>query len=257
MKDSAGRINVVLGVARPNDVVDPLIDLAGAAVQHILRALEQLGGVRLTTPERATEGDLRSALSTSRPNVLHFIGHCRSRATGYGTLVIENSSGKSRSVSAHYMGDILTTAPSLRIVLLQTTREMDLHVDEFAKNFLDRGVQAVVVLQHLDATAGAAFARAFYAALCNGRLIDDAVAAGSRQLKETAGPSPDGCRQTVHKPKSRCGSRYCLTGARIAVKRTVAFEGSDRFSCRCGRASGIGVNCRSCSGWLDIPWRAA
>jgi hypothetical protein len=213
MKDSAGRINVVLGVARPNDVVDPLIDLAGAAVQHILRALEQLGGVRLTTPERATEGDLRSALSTSRPNVLHFIGHCRSRATGYGTLVIENSSGKSRSVSAHYMSDILTTAPSLRIVLLQTTREMDLHVDEFAKNFLDRGVQAVVVLQHLDATAGAAFARAFYAALCNGRLIDDAVAAGSRQLKETAGPSPDGCVR-LYTSRSQDAARDTVSPAR-------------------------------------------
>ena len=192
MKDSAGRIDVMLGVARPNDIIDPLIDRAGAAVQHILRALEEQGGVRLTKPERATEGSLRAALSASRANVLHFIGHCRSRATGYGTLTIEDSSGKSRSVSAHYMRDILATAPNLRIVLLQTTREMDLHVDAFAKNFLDRGVQAVVIL-HLDATAGAAFARAFYAALCSGRLVNDAVAAGSRQLKETADPSPDDC----------------------------------------------------------------
>ncbi len=188
-----------------------LIDRAGAAVHHILRALEQLGGVRLTKPERATESDLRSALSTSRPTVFHFIGYCRSRATGYGTLVIENSSGKSRSVSAHYMSDILTTALSLRILLLQT-KEMDLHVDEFAKNFLDRGVQAVVVLQHLDAMAGAAFARAFYAALCNGRLVDDAVAAGSRQLKETAGPSPDDCVR-LYTSESLDAAHYAVSPA--------------------------------------------
>lgn len=192
MEDSAGRIDVVLGIAHPNDIIDPLIDRAGAAIQHILRALEEQGAVRLAEPERATEGGLRSALSTSRPNVLHFIGHCRSRGTGYCTLIIEDSSGRSRSVTAQYMSDILATAPSLRIVLLQTTREMDLHVDAFAKNFLDRGAQAVVIV-HLDATAGAAFARAFYAALCSGRSVDDAVAAGSRQLKETAGASPDDC----------------------------------------------------------------
>jgi nucleotide-binding universal stress UspA family protein len=159
-------LRVLVIVASPKDA--PQFD-AGVASSDLAEALQPLkaqGLIALEWVTPATEIALKKRLKSESWDVLHFIGHAKWRpAAQYGTLLLESSTGTSRSVSTQYFGDVVQ---SVKLVVLQISEAAGKAWDDEPAVLIDAGP-----LVH---PSQGIFARKFYASLASGATLGDATA---------------------------------------------------------------------------------
>jgi nucleotide-binding universal stress UspA family protein len=161
-------LRVLVHIPSPTDA--PLD--ASAAWQQLSEALAPLESQGLVSVGRvipATENALKKSLGGGTWDVLHFIGHAKwRRAAQYGTLIMESSSGTSRSVSTQYLGELLGQHESLKLAVLQTADGGEASVWE----------DGPAVVMHAGPLIGpwqSVVARKFYASLATGSTLEEAT----------------------------------------------------------------------------------
>lgn len=179
-------LRLLVMIAQPPDA--PGFD-GSRAWQDLSAALKPLEAQRLIAVERvspATEQALRQRLAAGGWHVLHFIGHAVWRtAARYGTLVFENSTGRSRSVTTSYLGDVLAHYDSMALAVIQPV-EKGGAFDASPAVLWDRGPAALVSEGTVAGRAQAVFTARLYAALATGDTLQDAAAHARRALDDCA-----------------------------------------------------------------------
>jgi hypothetical protein len=159
---------------------------ASAAWQQLAEALAPLeaqGLVRVGRVMPATENALKKSLAGGPWDVLHFIGHAKWRhAAQYGTLLLESSSGTSRSVSTQYFGELVGQHPSLKLAVLQTA-------DGANESVWEDGPAAVMHAGPLVGPWQSVFARKLYASLATGSTLDEAANHAREALASVQSPT--------------------------------------------------------------------
>lgn len=185
----------ILGViASPRGL--PALDVE-AEKEHLARALAgpvAAGRIELAWAQHATWDEVHEQLLAGPWHVLHFIGHGDyDTATDEGQLTLLRSDGRADSIEASRFVDLLSTArPVPRLVVLNScysgrSGEQDLFAGTAAA-LVRGGINAVAAMQFTVSDVGAvAFAHGFYAALANGRSIDEAARNGRISMRGKSG----------------------------------------------------------------------
>ncbi len=174
-------LRMLVVVSGPAD--RPLLDAATEwnRVAEAARVPVGDGRLLLQRLDDARPETVRDALRTSRPHVLHYVGHGGyDPATQQGTLVLEGEDGNGRSLRAEEVASLVAEAPDLRLVVLNSCEgSRSSMVDPFAgtaQALLGLGVPAVVGMQfEVSDDAAIGFSRGFYGALCAGAPVETAV----------------------------------------------------------------------------------
>ena len=137
---------------------------------------------------------IQDTLLSESWHVVHFIGHSDFDETNdEGILALVDGNGRPSHVEASRFADLLSEAtPMPRLVVLNSctggfsgTRDM---FAGSAAALVRSGVMAVAAMQFEITDVGAiAFSRGFYAALVNGRGVDDAVRSGRVSILGASG----------------------------------------------------------------------
>ena len=147
---------------------------------------------------------LQERLSETHPQVVHLVCHGERSDTGRGRprydLLFTHLEGYAHRVGATDLARALTLAPDLQLVVLQACHSgatvlssgggvHDRHlVESIALTLVRSGVPTVIAMQgEVGQGAAAAFARACYIALAQGRDLDRAVAAGRIAMRSAGG----------------------------------------------------------------------
>lgn len=162
-------------------------------------------GARITHLEPPTLERLVEAVTESRVDVLHFMGHARHGGPdgedAAGELLFEDARGDTDAVAApHLARQLVDAAPRLRLVFLnacETARGTRSATGAetacgLAAALVQTGVPAVVAMQ-LPVSDGAAraFSRSLYRSLARGWPVDAAVAEGRRAIDRDLRDSPE------------------------------------------------------------------
>jgi WD40 repeat protein len=176
----------VLGmVSRPPDLEELAVEQERADLHRALRDLLADGVVELTWVPGQSWRDLREALRTVRPHVLHFIGHGGLDAgTGDGTLVFTGDrTGVHHEMSAPDVSGLMRGGALRLVVLNACGREYAAGSDPFsgpAASILRKGVPAVAAMQFpVTDLASLEFSREFYTCLAR----NDAVHTGVQKAR--------------------------------------------------------------------------
>jgi len=181
-------------IAAPSDAAPFDAGAYRKAIEEGLRPA--VAGIRLAVEflSEPTENLLRKRLSQGEVHVFHFIGHGRSQqAAQYGTVVFQDSTGKSRSVSAPYLATILKSHPTLRAAFLQACDDGDDPLGQVAEALATQGLAATVSGGRVDAQVVGLFASQFYSMLFSGASVDAAFS-GAKEALVTRGHSSDRAR---------------------------------------------------------------
>jgi len=131
--------------------------------------------------------DLREALSVNRHHVFHFIGHGDFDAQTGGGSILLLEGGEPRRVSGELLGQVLTSAMSLQLIVLNSCQSGAGNVSEFssiASLLIRRGYPAVLAMQYAITDAAAiAFAGEFYRGLTRFDPIDQATHSARMALR--------------------------------------------------------------------------
>lgn len=164
---------------------------------HLSKALAgpiQAGRIELTWAPNATWDELHERLLAGPWHVLHFIGHGDyDTETDEGQIALVRSDGRANNIEASRFVDLLSTArPVPRLVVLNSCYSgrsggQDLFSGTAAA-LARSGISAVAAMQFTVSDVGAvAFAHGFYAALANGRSVDEAARNGRISMRGTSG----------------------------------------------------------------------
>jgi CHAT domain len=185
----------ILGVvASPRGL--PALDVE-AEKEHLARALAgpaAAGRIELVWAQNATWGEVHEQLLAGPWHVLHFIGHGDyDTVTDEGQITLLRADGRADSIEASRFVDLLSTArPVPRLVVLNScysgrSGDQDLFAGTAAA-LVRGGINAVAAMQFTVSDVGAvAFAHGFYAALANGRSIDEAARNGRISMRGASG----------------------------------------------------------------------
>ncbi|WP_164205527.1 CHAT domain-containing protein [[Micrococcus luteus] ATCC 49442] len=185
----------ILGVvASPRGL--PALDVE-AEKEHLARALAgpaAAGRIELVWAQHSTWDDVHEQLLAGPWHVLHFIGHGDyDTATDEGQITLLRADGRADSIEASRFVDLLSTArPVPRLVVLNScysgrSGDQDLFAGTAAA-LVRGGINAVAAMQFTVSDVGAvAFAHGFYAALANGRSIDEATRNGRISMRGKSG----------------------------------------------------------------------
>lgn len=161
-------LRVLVLIASPTDAPFDASAAWRQLAAEALAPLESQGLAIVTRVTPATENALKKALGGSAFDVLHYIGHAKWRQTAqYGTLLLESSSGTSRSVSTQYFGALLAQH-GLKLAVLQTA-------DGATASVWEDGPAVVMHTGPLIDPAQSVFARKLYASLGTGSTIEEAT----------------------------------------------------------------------------------
>jgi CHAT domain-containing protein len=173
------QLEVLVLVPAPSDA--PRFD-AERIWQDLTRAAHPLVARRALKLERLSppsENALRRRLAEAPPAVLHFVGCGSSRAAAqYGTLVFEDSTGRSRGVNTNHLASLLKQHPSVELVVLQGCQPGEDPLGALAASLIAHGVPASASTPLLDTEGLSSFVYEFYGALVEG-------AAGAQALQRT------------------------------------------------------------------------
>jgi hypothetical protein len=164
---------------------------------HLARALAgptQTRRIELSWAPKATWDEIHEQLLAGPWHVLHFIGHGDyDTDTDEGQITLVRPDGRADSIEASRFVDLLSTArPVPRLVVLNSCYSgrsggQDLFSGTAAA-LARSGISAVAAMQFTVSDAGAvAFAHGFYAALANGRSVDEAARNGRISMRGTSG----------------------------------------------------------------------
>jgi CHAT domain-containing protein len=165
----------------------PRLDLAreNAALERICGA----GLATVRTLMQPTLDDLRRALRTEKPHILHVMGHGDFlAATGEGNLFLAGEEGGTASVDGALLADHLRDCPSLRLVFLNACQTARLAAPNpfagLAAALLQAGVPAVIAMQFpIRDDAAVVFSAEVYRQLAQGEPIESAVAEGRLAIR--------------------------------------------------------------------------
>jgi hypothetical protein len=146
-----------------------------------LKSLEQRGLVAVERLPVATLSALQEQLQRGSYIVFHFLGHgVFDEKQRDGFLVLADSAGGARKVSARQLTTMLRDAEPTQLAVLNACEGGATAADPFsecAETLVAQGIPAVVAMQPAMSDAAAmAFSTAFYWALSNGIPADGAVA---------------------------------------------------------------------------------
>lgn len=156
--------------------------------QHLEKALAEPrdeGRIELSWAPRATWDGVQSKLLAGPWHVVHFIGHGDyDTYTNQGRIALLGADGRAAMIKTDRLMSLLSVAaPIPRLVMLNSCSsgeagERDLFAGTAAA-LVRSGISAVAAMQFTVSDAAAiAFSHGFYAALANGRSIDEAVRIG-------------------------------------------------------------------------------
>lgn len=144
-------------------------------------------GVEPAVLEVPTRTELRRALTTVRPHVLHYMGHgAHDPRTGWGRIYLEDESGGVDPVSENELADLVRGIGTLRLIVLngcetgrQASTDPARGFTGLAPSLVAQGLPAAVAMQlPISNRAAIAFSSALCERLAAGATIDEAVAEG-------------------------------------------------------------------------------
>lgn len=183
-------LKILVMIANPRDYgYEPLnVEAEWQKVQRALADLEGQGLVEVTRLETATLAALQRQLRRDQYHIFHFVGHGGfDEASQSGVLLLEDETGRSRTVSGYYLGALLRDHFSLRLALLNACEgARTSRVDPFAgvaQHLVQQGIPAVIAMQ-FEITDGAAItlAHEFYGAVADGYPVDAALSEARKAL---------------------------------------------------------------------------
>lgn len=191
----------ILGiVASPRDL--PTLDV-DAEKDHLSRALAgpvAEGRVELVWSRSGTWDDVQSMLLAGPWHVVHFVGHGDyDSRTDEGRIALVGPDGRAAMVRAvRLMALLSVAAPRPRLVVLNSCSSGEMSQSDLfsgtASSLVRSGIGAVAAMQFaISDSAAIAFAHGFYAAIANGRTVDEAARVGRISVMA----SPDGTLEWV------------------------------------------------------------
>ncbi|MFJ4209246.1 CHAT domain-containing protein [Paenarthrobacter sp. NPDC089675] len=198
--DVAPPLRILGIVASPRDL--PALDVE-TEKDHLSRALAGPigeGRVELLWARSGTWDDIQSMLLAGPWHVVHFVGHGDyDSRTDEGRIALMAPDGRANMVRAvRLMALLSVAAPRPRLVVLNSCSSGEMgQADLFsgtASALVRSGIGAVAAMQFAISDAAAiAFAHGFYAAIANGRTVDEAARIGRISVMA----SPDGTLEWV------------------------------------------------------------
>ncbi|MFK0009696.1 CHAT domain-containing protein [Paenarthrobacter sp. NPDC090520] len=198
--DVAPPLRILGIVASPRDL--PALDIQ-TEKDHLSRALAgpvDEGRVELVWSKTGTWDDVQSLLLAGPWHVVHFVGHGDyDSRTDEGRIALVGPDGRAAMVRAVRLMALLSVAsPRPRLVVLNSCSSGEMgQADLFsgtASALVRSGIGAVAAMQFAISDAAAiAFAHGFYAAIANGRTVDEAARVGRISVMA----SPDGTLEWV------------------------------------------------------------
>jgi tetratricopeptide (TPR) repeat protein len=186
-------LRVLLAVARPTGTgfIDPR-----TSTGPMLDALDRLGGnVEIAFCDPPTLPRLSRLLDDAKTagkpfHVVHFDGHgVYLPQTGVGALCFEQADATVDLVEGKQLGELLA-AHEVPLVFLEACQTSDVGATVFgavAPALLRRGVGSVVAFSHAVTVTGARMlVERFYAALCDGLAVGEALNAGRKAMTADA-----------------------------------------------------------------------
>lgn len=160
--------------------------------RELRSAIENTDVARVIPLIDPTISELREKLLRVKPHILHFIGHGgfdNDRGDGYLCLVGDD--GKTDRLRADELGQMLTVAPNLRLVFLNSCRTAQFPRrngqdpwSATAAAVLRAGVPAVIAMQFpISDAAAIVFSTGFYRALKEGDPLEAAVVEGRVEIQ--------------------------------------------------------------------------
>jgi hypothetical protein len=155
-------------------------------LRRTLEPAERDGIVRLDVLKAPNLEELRSSLRRLQPHIFHFIGHGAVQPDGNGLLALVDEQGRTQSVSAKQMGELLRDDKILLALLnacfTGAAQEQDM-ARGVGQELVRTGVPVAVATTRpvVDHTA-LGFAREFYRALVDGYPVEAAVVEARKSL---------------------------------------------------------------------------
>lgn len=198
--DVAPPLRILGIVASSRDL--PALDVQ-AEKDHLTQALAgpaEEGRVELVWTRSGTWDDIQSMLLAGPWHVVHFVGHGDyDSRTDEGRIALVGNDGRAAMVRAvRLMALLSVAAPRPRLVVLNSCSSGEMgQTDLFsgtASALVRSGIGAVAAMQFaISDSAAIAFAHGFYAAIANGRTVDEAARIGRISVMA----SPDGTLEWV------------------------------------------------------------
>lgn len=140
----------------------------------------------------ATTAAVAAAMTSVRPDVLHFVGHGSYDEESGGSLALVDGAGYARWLTGREVAEVLGAAPP-RLVLLQSCvaarEDASVSYAGTAPQLVRHGLPCVVAMQYaVTPDVATTFAAEFYRALGQSRAVD---AATQRARRHLAGPLSD------------------------------------------------------------------
>lgn|GEM_PF-1965025 len=191
----------ILGIAAaPRDLPALDADTEKRNLEHALAGPVAEGRVELVWTPSGTWDAVQSSLLAGPWHAVHFIGHGDyDYRSDEGRIALEGPDGRSAMVRAvRFMALLSVAAPRPRLVVLNSCASAEMsRADLFsgtAASLVRSGINAVAAMQFaISDTAAIAFAHGFYAAVANGRAVDEAARVGRISVMA----SPDGTLEWV------------------------------------------------------------
>ncbi|MFF1383749.1 CHAT domain-containing protein [Arthrobacter sp. NPDC058288] len=191
----------ILGlIASPRDL--PLLDVE-AERDHLTAALAgpvSEGRIELVWASGGTWDEIQSMLLDGPWHVVHFIGHGDYDARNdEGRIALVGADGRASMVRAiRFMALLSVAVPRPRLVVLNSCSSGETGREDLfsgtASTLVRSGISAVAAMQFaISDGAAISFAQGFYAAIANGRGVDEAARVGRISVMG----SPDGTLEWV------------------------------------------------------------
>lgn len=198
--DIAPPLRILGIVAGPRDL--PALDVE-TEKRNLFQALAgpvSEGRVELAWAPEGTWDSVQSSLLAGPWHIVHFIGHGDyDYRSDEGRIALEGPDGRSAMVRAvRFMALLSIAAPRPRLVVLNSCSSGEMSQSDLfagtAASLVRSGINAVAAMQFaISDSAAIAFAHGFYAAIANGRAVDEAARVGRISVMA----SPDGTLEWV------------------------------------------------------------
>ncbi|MBF4770269.1 CHAT domain-containing protein [Nocardioides agariphilus] len=176
-----GPLHVLVVICSPTDLDELDVEAEWARIEKALAAKTKQGLVVVDRLRPPTLDALGQWLNEHRAHVIHFVGHGSfDPVSGEGCIYFQNERGSKEQVTAAELGPFVHDHDPLRMVVLNACRSaLTGAADPFggmAQGLVRQGADAVVAMQFpISDSAAVKFTGDFYAALAEGRPVDQAV----------------------------------------------------------------------------------
>jgi hypothetical protein len=177
------QVRLLLVTASPQDLDLLNVDQEVAHIQEALQDLVDEGRLQIQLISEASRRDLRKAVQTFDPHILHFVGHGMLNEEGQGMLALQGSSGKTQTTDAEDMLVLLRDRSTRLVILSACETGARSEAEAGARGLMGvapklvwGGMPAVLAMQFAasdDATID--FMETLYTELAQGEPLDTAV----------------------------------------------------------------------------------